>query len=263
MTTYAATHNALIAHRPPARAFRRLVGFQVRRAWREPTGMLLGLGLPIFVLVAFGLVPATKVPAFTDARFTMFEYYVPVLICLAVSLIALISLPPPFVSDRENRWLRRISTTPAPPSWLLASQTVVYAVLAVLAVVVLTVGSIAFFDVMAPANVLGYVLAALLLITAMFALGLLVTAVSRTSAIASGLTYALFLPLGFFGGLFLPLHIMPPALQTIGGYTPLGAAGNAMRDAMLGSFPSTTSLLVLVGWTVVSGLAAVRSFRWE
>lgn len=66
-----------------------------------------------------------------------------------------------------------------------------------------------------PGGAAGYLLAVLLLITAMFAIGLLVTAVARTAAVASGLSWALFMPLAFFGGILMSLEFMPAALRTI------------------------------------------------
>jgi ABC-2 type transport system permease protein len=250
-------------HRPPARAFGRLVSVQARLTWRDPLLPLLGLGLPIFLLVVSGIVPAFKGPAFGDARFTLSGYYMPLWICLSVSTIALFCLPTPFVADRENHWLRRISTTPAPPSWLLGAQIAVNVVLALLAVAVLTFGSVAFFGVRAPAQTVGYGLTALLLIAAMFALGVFVTAVARTAGVVLGLGQTTFQPLLFLGGVWVPREILPAGLRTIGDYTPIGAASTAMRDAMLGAFPAALDLLVLVAWAVVWGAAGVRFFRWE
>jgi ABC-2 type transport system permease protein len=250
-------------YRPPARAFGRLVAVQARLAWRDPLLPLLSLGLPVFLLVVSGIVPAFRGPAFGDVRFTLSGYYMPLWICLSVSTIALFCLPTPFVADRESHWLRRISTTPAPPSWLLGAQIVVNAGLALLAVAVLTVGSIAFFGVRAPVHPAGFLLVALLLIAAMFALGVLVTAVARTAGVVLGLGQALFQPLLFLGGVWVPREILPSTLRSVGDYTPIGMASNAMRDAMLGAFPAVPDLLVLAGWAVVCGLAAVRFFRWE
>jgi ABC-2 type transport system permease protein len=241
----------------------RLIALQGRLTWRDPLLPILGLGLPVFLLCVSGIVPAFAGPAFGDTRFTLFGYYLPVWICLSISTIALFCLPTPFVTDRESGWLRRVSTTPVPPSWLLGAQLAVNLVLALLAVAVLTVGSMVFFGVRRPAQPAGFALAALLLIAVMFALGLFVTAVARTAGVVLGLGQALFQPLLFLGGVWVPREILPAGLRTIGGYTPIGAASTAMRDAMLGALPAATSLLVLAGWTVVFGGAAVRSFRWE
>lgn len=255
-------HTATQDYRPPAGAFGRLVALQVRMTWREPWLPLLGLVLPFGFLIAFSTVPSFAKPYPPDPRLTVSAYLMPMWIALALSFIALFALPQPFVRDRENHWLRRISTTPAPPSWLLGAHTLINAVLALVAVAVLTLGSVAFFG-MVVGQPAGYALAALLFVTAMFALGLLVTAVARTAGVAAGLANALFFPLMFFGGLWIQRPDMAPTLQAISDYTPLMAASQALRDAMLGSFPSVSNLLVLAGWTVVCGLAAVRFFRWE
>jgi ABC-2 type transport system permease protein len=268
MTTYTATHTAPGHHRPPAQAFARLVGLQARMAWREPLMPLISLAVPILFLVVVGVVPAfkdTPGPAeFTgDARLSISAYLMPLFICMAVSMIALFCLPQPFVRDRENRWLRRISTTPAPPSWLLGAQTVASTALALLAVTVLTIGGVVVLGVPTPAHLGGYVLAALLLITALFAVGLLITAIAPTAGVAEGVGWALYMPLLVFGGIFVSRANMGVVLRTISDYTPLMAASQAMRDAVLGTFPAASTLLVLAGWTAVCGVAAVRFFRWE
>jgi len=198
-----------------------------------------------------------------EPRLTLFAYYVPVWIMLAVSLIALITLPIPLVRDREIGWLRRVSTTPVPRHWLLAAHTVVEAVLALLSVAVVTIGGMVFFGMAAPGQPGGYVLAAVLTIAAVFGIGLLVAALAPTSRAAGGIGGVILYPLLFFGGMWIPRESMAPALRTISEFTPLNAAGQAMRDAMLGSFPAATDLLVMLGWAVVCGAAAIRFFRWE
>jgi ABC-2 type transport system permease protein len=70
-------------------------------------------------------------------------------------------------------------------------------------------------------------------------------------------------PLLFFAGLWFPRERMPPVLQHISEWSPLGASVHALQDSMQGTFPSAQSLLVLAGWAVVFGFLAVRFFRWE
>jgi ABC-2 type transport system permease protein len=52
-----------------------------------------------------------------------------VLIALVVAALGLSSLPTPLVSYREQGVLRRLSTTPLPPSWVLAAQLIINACL--------------------------------------------------------------------------------------------------------------------------------------
>lgn len=67
----------------------------------------------------------------------------------------------------------------------------------------------------------------------------------------------------FFAGLWLPRALMPPVLQTISNYTPLGAAVQAIQDSVLQGFPPAMPLLVLAAYPLVFGYLARRFFRWE
>ena len=114
MTTHAIPSRA----RPPTRGFTELVKVEAKLAWRVPVGLVLGVLVPVIFLVIFNAMPALRKPA-ADTTLTLFAQYVPVLICLSLCLIALVSLPIPLVTYRQMGVLRRFSTTPAPRSWLL------------------------------------------------------------------------------------------------------------------------------------------------
>ena len=66
------------------------------------------------------------------------------MIALSVALLALIGLPGPLTSYRELGVLRRMSTTPVPPSWVLGAQVVVNLALFSVAVLVVVLGGAAF-----------------------------------------------------------------------------------------------------------------------
>jgi hypothetical protein len=67
------------------------------------------------------------------------------LIAFALAMLSLINLPTHLASYREQGILRRMSTTPVPPAWMLAAQVIINLALAVLALGILivagTVGS--------------------------------------------------------------------------------------------------------------------------
>lgn len=63
--------------------------------------------------------------------------------------------------------------------------------------------------------------------------------------------------------MFVPLQILPAAVRDIGDWTPLGAAYQALQDAMQTGFPPARFLLILAGYALVFGTLAVRYFRWE
>jgi len=93
------------------------------------------------------------------------------------------------------------------------------------------------FGTRVPENPGGLILAVILAIAALFAIGLTIAAVARTSGAARGIMAAVLYPLLFFAGLWYPVQLLPGALQAISHFSPLGAAVQAMQAAMNVGFP--------------------------
>jgi ABC-2 type transport system permease protein len=244
-------------------AFGQVVLNEARLTWRRPIGLIGGVGLPVVLLVIFGELPAFKQHLSAFGGGTIFDAYVPILATFGVAMLALLGLPIPLVTYRELGVLRRLSTTPVPPAWVLAAQAIVQGCVAVAGVVTVIVVSIVAFGASAPASVAGLVLSVAVTIAGLFAIGLLLAAVARTSTAANVIGRVTFFPLMFFAGLWLPRALMPSFLLDISNYTPLGAAVQAMQASMQTGFPPAAPLLVLAGYAVVFGYLARRFFRWE
>jgi ABC-2 type transport system permease protein len=251
------------ATRPPAAAFWRLLRVEARLAWRMPALLIGGLALPLVLLVIFAAIPAFRRPSANLGGLTPLDVYLPILIVFAIAIQGLNGLSPRLAGYREQGVLRRLSTTPVSPSWLLGAQLVINLAIAAAAVVLLLVVSVAAWSVVLPSEVPGFVLTLVLAATATFALGLWIAAVARTAHQANIIGGLLFYPMMFFGGLWWPQQLMPAGLRMVSECTPLGAAVQAMQDTMQGSFPAARALLVLLAYSVVFALAAIRYFRWE
>jgi ABC-2 type transport system permease protein len=247
----------------PRAAFGQIVLNEARLAWRRPIGLIAGVALPVLLLVVFGQLPAFKqtLPGLGGA--TIFDVYVPVLMVFGLAMLALLGLPIPLVSYRELGVLRRLSTTPVPPSWLLAAQGAIQLGTAVIMSVAIIVISITAFGVPAPKSPGGLVLSFLLAVAGLFAIGLTITAVARTATAVNVIGRVTFFPLMFFAGLWLPRALMPGVLLDISNYTPLGATVQAVQDSMQTGFPPAAPLLVLAAYALVFGFLAQRFFRWE
>jgi ABC-2 type transport system permease protein len=244
-------------------AFGKIVLNEARLAWRRPIGLIGGVGIPVVLLVIFGSLPAFHQATASLGGLTIFDAYVPILVVFGLAMLALMGLPIPLVTYRELGVLRRLSTTPVPPSWLLAAQGVIQLCVAVIGLVVILAVSIAAFGAPAPTSPGGLVLSIALSIAGLFPIGLVIASVARTANGASVIGRLAFFPLMFFAGLWLPRALMPTVLLDISNYTPLGAAVQAIQASMLGGFPPTAPLLVLTGYAVVFGFLARRLFRWE
>jgi ABC-2 type transport system permease protein len=251
-----------LAKRPKS-AFRKLLESEIKLAWRFPIGLLLGVAVPILMIVVFGSIPGLNHAEKKFGGLTYFDVYFPILIAFSVAILSLISLPTHLASYREQGILRRMATTPVPPTWMLAAQLIINLALAAVALGVLVIVGIISFGLAAPKALDGFVLAVVLTVTALFAIGLWISAFARSGAGAGGIGQLFLYPCLFFAGVWVPQQVMASWLVDIAKWTPTGAAVNAMQSAMNGTFPSAQSLLVLCGYTVVFGILAVRYFRWE
>src|SRR3974377_653820 len=136
----------------------------------------MGGGLPVLALVIMGLIPGANKPVKSLDGLTVFGTYFPVFIAMALGMIGLISLPGHLADYRQQGILRRMSTTPVPPAWMLAAQVVINLALAVLALGILVAAGLAGFGLGAPRQPGGFGLALVLSIRAMVALGVWIAA---------------------------------------------------------------------------------------
>ncbi len=257
------SHASVRPARTPRSAFGKLLQSEARYAWRVPVGLVFGVGVPVLVLVLLGSIPDVNKPVRAFGGLTYFSVYFPALIVFALAVLALLSLPTHLASYREQGILRRMSTTPVPPAWMLAAQVIINLVLAVVALGILVLAGTVAFGLGAPKEPGGFTLALLLSIAAVFAIGLWIAAIARTTNAASGIGQLLFFTMLFFSGLYVPRPLMGSVMRDIGDWTPSGAAVHALEDSMLGTFPAAQLLLVLAAWALVFGALAVRLFRWE
>jgi ABC-2 type transport system permease protein len=244
-------------------AFGQIVLNEARLARRQPASLIGGIVLPVVLLVIFGAMPSFRQPAAELGGLTPLDVYVPILIVLSLGLLTLFGLPMPLATYRELGLLRRLSTTPVPPWWLLAAQGIVQLCVAVAAIVILLVTSVTVLGVLAPKSPGALMLSVALTAAALFPMGLLIAAVARTATGASVIGRLAFFPMIFFAGLWWPRELMPGVLQGVSDFTPLGAAVEAMQDSMQGQFPPAAPLLVLAAYALVFGFLAKHFFRWE
>ncbi|MGC9544220.1 ABC transporter permease [Streptomyces sp. UG1] len=236
---------------------------EVRLFRREPGALFWILGFPPLLLGILGSIPAFREtdPAFGGLR--PIDGYVPVSVLLGLIVGGIQAMPQTLTGYRERGILRRMSTTPVRPATLLSVQMFLYGGAALVsALLALVVGRLA-FDVRLPRQGYGYALALLLAVLVALALGAVISALSRTTKIAGAIGSAVFFPAMFCAGVWMPVQTMPDVLARCVGYTPFGAAAEALNQAAAGDWPGWGHLGVLVAWTVLLTAGAARWFRWE
>lgn len=218
---------------------------------------------PVVALVVLGQFSALRAPSKDLHGISYLDAYLPILMIFALCMSTVNILPPTLASYREKGILRRLSTTPVPPSRLLAAQAVIYAGMAFVVSVVLLVVAVAAYGVELPHQLPGFVLSWLLVGAATTGLGLLVAGLAPNAKAGNAMSMALFFPLMFLAGLWIPRAQMPTALRAVSDYSPLGAGVRCIQSSIAGHWPPATGLVVLAGYTVLFGILAVRTFRWE
>ncbi len=238
----------------------KLMAVEAKLFLREPGMWLLTILLPTFVLVVVGLLFGGEPdPALGGRRWI--DIFAPSMVVMTLAILGVNTLPARLVKYREQGVLRRLSTTPASPHYLLTAQLVVNMGVAVVSVVILIVVGNVVLQIPLPQDPVGFAAAFVLGMSALFALGLLVAAVAPTTGLATALWLPLFAAVMFLGGVYLPRMLLPEFLIRIGDYTPPGV--QALLDAWSGTTPELAQLAVMALVTIVAGAVAAKRFQWE
>jgi ABC-2 type transport system permease protein len=249
------------------RAFGMLMSTEIKLTMRRPRGLIVALGVPFALLVIFGSIPSMTRPSAALGGISFFNLYVPTLLLFVLIAVGLVVLPQQLATYRQQGVLRRMSTTPVPPSWLLAAQMTVTLGMAALGILVLLGAGAGAYGLVLPHSAGGYLvflLALVLTAAATLGLGLCVAAVVSSPQVAAGVAGVLFYLLAFFSGLYVPLQELHSQLiTTISKILPTGVGFTAVHDAFMGHFPGAEPLLVLAAWAVGCCMLAARLFRWE
>lgn len=246
----------------------RLTAVEARIYAREPSSVFFGLFFPAVLLTVLGLVMPWADQPFdaehpTLSQITAITGYTPIVLALAVGTVAYSTFPVVLATYRERGVLRRLATTPLPPSRVLVAQILVSVTMLLLAASLAVVAGVVLLDVTLPSNPLLVLGAFALAATSSIAIGCLIAARAPTAGAATGVGMLIYFVSLFFAGVWMPLPLMPDVVQTISAYTPLGAASQALAAGWYEQTVPVRELVVMAGWTVVAVPLAARLFRWR
>ncbi|WNB87189.1 ABC transporter permease [Cellulomonas sp. ATA003] len=245
----------------------RLTVVEARLSWRDPAAVFFGLVFPGLLLVVLGLaMPWADEPFDAGdpdlAQVTAITAYTPIVLALAIATVAFSTFPAVLAGYREKGVLRRLSTTPLPPSRVLVAQLLVSGGTLVAASVLAVVLAVVLLDISLPRSPVLVVASFLLGAASALAVGCLIAARAGTAGAATGVGMLAFFTSLFFAGVWMPLPLMPPVIQTISAYTPVGAASGALAAGWYGTGVPALELTVMAVWTAVCVPLAARLFRW-
>jgi len=225
---------------------------------RNGEQLLLTLGIPVLLLVFFGLVDVLPTDTEKPAQFLL-----PGILALAVMSSAMVSLGIATGFERSYQVLKRLGATPLGRSRLILAKIIsVFCVEVVQMIVLLPIGLMLGWR---PANAtwLLAILVVLLGTSAFAGIGLAMAGTLR-GEINLAAQNGLYLVLLLLGGIIVPMDKLPTPLRAVGHALPSGALADVMREALTGTSSMLgTSLVVLLLWAGIAPLVAARLFRWS
>jgi ABC-2 type transport system permease protein len=241
----------------------RLAYVETKLFLRETGAAIAVFGLPVALVIGFGLIPGFGDPQKSLSGQIGTEYIASIGVAIVLATLGLNGVPMVIGQYRQRGVLRRLAVTPVRPLTLLTADLMVWAASAILSVALVVGVARLAYHVPAPVAAGWFVLSVLLGIAALFALGLLVAAAAPTARSAAGIGWLLFFPNMFLAGVYFPTEEMSPVMRQIGTFTPLGSALHAVRDSWMGLAPRPEYLGIMAAYAVIAAAVAARFFRWE
>jgi ABC-2 type transport system permease protein len=224
---------------------------------RNPQALIMGYAIPVFFLVAFGIMMGTDVQGLTRSMGRL----------MTISALggACFGLPIAMVSERDRGVWRRYRLTPLGSGWfVLGTALARYALICSSAVLQYGLAMI-FYKVPFPAHPVELLLAFTCASFAFIGIGLIIASIANSIGSVQALGQSLFLPMILIGGVGVPIHILPPWARDVSLFLPGRWAADTIRNALVPE-GLERSLFNLVALIVIGSAATAvgwKLFRWE
>jgi len=169
------------------------------------------------------------------------------------------------VGRRETGLLKRLRSTPLPPTTYLAAVLLSTLVtFALQAAALLALGALA-FGASSPANWLGFVGSIVLGVACFASMGVGAAALIRSAEGVSAVVNVVVLPMAFLSGSFGPTRSLPAFLEVVADVLPLTYFLDVVNGVYLGGeslFADPKALGVVAAWGIAGLAVALKRFGW-
>jgi ABC-2 type transport system permease protein len=230
-------------------------GVEARLASRRGENLLAMIGVPIAVLLFFGLVVRGG---------SSVDETLPGILTLAIVASGLVNLGIATAYERGYGVLKRLGGSPLGSSGVITAKLGVVVAIALAQVAgLLAVAALALaWRPDLDASLLVMVVTTVVGAVAFASLGLAIAATLRPEAALVVANVLFLLALGF-GGALVPIGDLPAPLAAVVGVLPAGALSEAFASALGAGGALAAPLAITGAWAIGSLVVATRTFRWD
>lgn len=226
--------------------------------------LIFAIIMPLVILVILGIIYGGK-PAFDGAGYSFLEQSFGALATISICAGGVMGLPLVVSEYRSKGILKRYQVTPVGPSMILLVQVTIYALYAVVSLLLLYLTGALFFGYQFRGSLVNFLYGYLLVIVSIFSIGMMVGGIARNTKIAGVIASMLYFPMLIFSGATLPYEVMPSALQKAAEILPLTQGIKLLKTASLGlkAEPVAVPVVVMSLIAVICVAVSLKCFKWE
>lgn len=195
-----------------------------------------------------------------------FDYTFSGLVGFSILSLGIFGLAQVMPSQKQKGVLRRLQVSPFSSAQLTVGTMLYYLALGFISISILTIVATLFFGLEMRGSWMSYTLVCVLGLIMAIGVGLGVGGWAKNENQAAPLSNLIAFPMMFLSGAFFPRFNMPDWLRGITDYVPLTPVIDSIRFITTENYSLlqlAPQLLIIIGWTVVIYIIAIRTFRWE
>lgn len=241
---------------------------------RQRESVVFTIFFPVMLLAIFGSIFKDTIDENSGVTFS--QYFVAGMIASGLVNSGFQQLAIMIPMERDMGTLKRLRGTPMPlSSYFIGKSILVFYTMAV-QIALLLAGGVAFYGITLPTSAYKWWLFIALIILGSACttiLGIAFAALPKSGRGASAIVSPVVIILQFFSGVFFIFSQLPSWMQHVAALFPLKWLTQGMRSVFLpdsfqqqevaGGWETERTLTVLVMWTVLGLLIALRTFTWE
>ena len=231
---------------------------------REFSSVLFGVLVPIGLMILLGVLYGDSTLV-NDSRARQVDVSFSAVATLGICSAGLMGVPLALSDYRWRKILKRYKVTPISPIILLLAHVFFCFSLSIISTLLVYIVAAAMFGFSLKCSALTFILAYLLVMVSMHAIGLIIASLAPNSKTAGVICSLIYFTMIFISGATIPYEIMPKAMQTVSDFMPLTQGIKLLKTVSMGEplANSLLSLTVLIVFAIAGTCIAVKFFKWE